>query len=75
MRILKTKPNTTENKPSKKKQPMSFQSYFRPKTIMTKLKGQTSLEMSWEPETGGVPDITGAGLHVQNTHGLRALDR
>lgn len=23
---------------------------------MTKLKGQTFLEMSWEPETGAVPD-------------------
>lgn len=34
---------------------------------MTKLKGQTSLEMSWEPKTGAVPDITGVGLHVQNT--------
>lgn len=71
LRILKTKHNKKKHKPLKKKQPVSFQSYFRLKTIMTKLKGQTSLEMSWEPETGAVPDpssvIRGVGLHVQNT--------
>ena len=58
LRIFKTKQNKTKqkNKPLKKKQPMSFLPYFRPKIIMTKLKGQTFLEMSWEPETGAVPD-------------------
>lgn len=58
---------------------MSFRSYFGPKTIMTKLKGQTFLEMSWEPEMGAVPDpsfvIIGVGFHVQNTYQTESISQ